>query len=182
MKWPSFAQRAMLTARYTLLSWDVKDPELPLRLGRALINDPEEGVTDGSYRPQVIRERNLRRENRLRQHFRLFLDDVEQYAHRHVIDVLPFSWEMCGASPGDARTVFQWLVHTYGRLNMMVQVARRHFNASIIQSPTGSPLCSNIPSLSAAVTCRKQPAGQVSWVVNASSNMIVSLVIFRAQS
>jgi hypothetical protein len=136
MNWPSFAHRAMLTARYTVLSWDPTEDDLALRFGRALINDPEEGVTDGSYRPLVVSERDLRRENRLRQHFRMFLDNVPEYAGRHVIDVLPFSWEACEARAGDVRTVFNWFVQKFGRLNMMVQVARRHFNVAIVQSPT----------------------------------------------
>ena len=135
MKWPSFSNRAMLTARYTVLEYDDQDPEFGLRLARALINDPDEGVTDGSYRPFVIRERSLRRENRLRQFFRGFLENVPEYAHRHVVDVLPFTWEDCGVVIGDVKGVFQWFVRSYGRYNMQVQIGRRQLNASMIQAP-----------------------------------------------
>ena len=133
--WPKFADKAMLTAKYGQLAYDRDDPNMALRLGRALINHPDEGVTDGTYRPLTIRERDLHAENQCTQRIRRQLNEMDEYTSRHVVDVVPFSWERCQAAVGDVPGVIEWLCRNHGRLNMAVQVARANWRVSLIHVP-----------------------------------------------
>jgi len=142
--WPKFADKAMLTTKYGQLEYDRNDPMMAVRLGRALINHPDEGVTDGSYRPLTIRERDLHTENRCRQLVRRKLNEMERYTSRHVVDVVPFAWERCQVDVGDVVGVIEWLCRNYGRLNMAIQVSRAEWRVSLIQVPRDESITSPV--------------------------------------
>jgi len=136
---PRFAHKALLTVKYQILDYEDSDESMT-KAARMLINHPDEGVTDGSFRPLSIRERNLARESVYRRHARLFLDNIVEYQERHVVDVLPFDWQELGLSVGDVPGAFNWFVRNHGRLNLAVQVARRRMNVSLVTVPTNAEL------------------------------------------
>lgn len=131
---PQFAFRALLTTKYQLLDY-AEDPTSMLKAARILINHPDEGVTNGDFRPLSIRERNLKVESLRRKRMRLFLDEVPEYSERHVVDVLPFRWDELEINDGDISKVFNWFVRKHGRLNMAVQVSRGALEASVVTLP-----------------------------------------------
>ena len=57
---PRFERMAQLTVKTQILDYRGDDPDIGKKIARVIINDPDEGDTDGSYRPLVIWERNLK--------------------------------------------------------------------------------------------------------------------------
>jgi hypothetical protein len=131
---PSFVNKALLTTKYQLLEWR-DDAASTTKLARLLINHPDEGVTNGTFRPLSVRERDLRRESVWLRYARLYLDEIPEYLTRHVVDVVPFSWVGCGVDVGAFPKAFEWLVCNHGRLNMAIQVQRQRWRPSLIAMP-----------------------------------------------
>lgn len=107
--------------KHTLIHYDSSAPDMALKLARMIINDHDEGVTDGSYRPRVIRERNLKRESLMRRYVREQIGADRRYASRHVTDILPFFLDDLardvGLKRGDLRAALAWFAIRHGRLN-----------------------------------------------------------------
>jgi len=129
---PQFSDR--LTVKWTRLPY-INDGEMPLRLGRALLNDPDEGVTDGRYRPLVVRERNLRRENHFRRLVRLRIERNEAFASKNILAVLPFSMKELGGRSPNIREIAEWFVTRHGRLNLRYQLMESAVKAEVFQIP-----------------------------------------------
>jgi hypothetical protein len=136
---PRFADKALLTVNYQILDYEDGDESM-MKAARILINHPDEGVTDGSFRPLSVRERDLAKESVYRRHARLFLDNIVEYQERHVVDVLPFDWREFGLKVGDVPGAFNWFVRNHGRLNLAVQVARQRMKVSLVMVPTNAEL------------------------------------------
>jgi TIR domain-containing protein len=115
-------QRNAVIVRHTIVDFVPEDPEMQLKLARQIINEPEEGVTDGSYRPLVLGERNLKRECRLKRFARAYVQRCPEFAGTYVMDVLPFFWSDIEVEIGHYDAAFDWFVEKHGRLNMKYQV------------------------------------------------------------
>lgn len=132
---PRFERAALLTVKHQVLAFDETEPDMAQWIGRFLLNDPDEGVTDGRARPLAIRERNLKKENYLRRWIRVRLDEIPEYRERHVVDILPFLWSEIGVREGDVRGAFQYFVAKHGRLNLEVQASLRKIEVSLVVCP-----------------------------------------------
>lgn len=137
---PQFERAALLTVKHQVLTFDETKPDMAQWIARFLINDPDEGVTDGRARPLTIRERNLKKENFLRRWIRVRLDEIPKYRERHVVDILPFLWSEVGVREGNVRGVFQYFVAKHGRLNLEVQAALRKIEVSLVCCPVEGSL------------------------------------------
>jgi len=164
---PRFADRALLTVKYQIFDYDDSD-ETMMKVARMLINHPDEGVTNGAFRPLSIRERDLRRESVHRRHARLFLDNIPEYEERHVVDVLPFDWLDLGLNVGDIPGAFNWFVRNHGRLNLAVLAARKKIRVSLVVVPTNDELrlWTEAPAIFALVIWKPEWDPEVDEAIN----------------
>ncbi len=120
-----------IIVKHTIVDFQSDHQETGLEIARQIINDPEEGVTDGTYRPFVIRERNLKKENKLKRIVREAIYQNPLYKYKNIVDILPFFWDEIGVNKGDFEKAFDWFVEKYGRYNMRIQ-ARKYKKIEIV--------------------------------------------------
>jgi len=125
---------------WTIVEYNEADPNAGLNLAREIINDPNQGMSDGRDRPLVIRERNLPLENRLKRYLRLVLENLPEYQERRVEDILPFFWENIGVPDGDYRGAFNWFMLKFGMLGREQQVKKNEINVSFMKFPIVEPV------------------------------------------
>ena len=110
--------------KHALLPYNTSDFSMAEKLARIIINDPDEGVTDGSYRPYVIRERNLKRESIMRRYVRKQVGALNKYSSRNVIDIIPFFLtdikKEIEVNRQEYLKVLVWFAHKHGRLNQLL--------------------------------------------------------------
>lgn len=117
---------AIGTVKHTVANYDESDAERSMKIARLIINDPDEGVSDGTYRPDVIRERNLKHESLMRRYARERIGALRAYASRNVVDVVPFFLsdvrDELDVQRGDSAAVVAWHARHYGRLNQALHL------------------------------------------------------------
>lgn len=110
--------------KHTVVYYDAEDPARFIKLARQIINDPDEGVTDGTNRPFVIRERNLKRESVMRRYVRQQVGLIRKYSTRNVIDVIPFFLadlqKDIEVNRGEFLNILNWFARNHGRLNQLL--------------------------------------------------------------
>ena len=106
--------------KHSLLRYDETDSKMSWKLAQLLINDHDECITNGLYRPYVTRERNLKRESVMRRYVRARVGALDRYAQRNVVDILPIMMEdlaPMGIKRGQLLEALGWVAMTQGRLN-----------------------------------------------------------------
>src|SRR5258708_35186531 len=80
---------------------------------REICNDPDEGWFDGSEQYEIAASRNLKAESEIRKFVRGRLRYDPRYAHKTIVDVIPFSWD--DSPTRDRDEIFRWVLDSRGR-------------------------------------------------------------------
>jgi len=101
-------------------------------LALQIVNDPDENWFDGTGSDDDdgpwLRERNLKRESRMRRQARIWVGSDSRYRDEDVREVLPFFWDEIGVPFGETTGAFRWYVTARGRLDLEAQLLRNEID------------------------------------------------------
>ncbi len=111
-------------------------------IARELINEPDEGWSDGRACPLSIRERDLRKENRAKHYARRKIALMPKFTDREIPEVIPFFWDQIDCEEGDGGSAINWLVLKQGRIPLETQLFRHEVSVSITSIPLNETMSS----------------------------------------